>query len=386
MSFITTQAELVAFLDGAKGAKYITVDTEFLRESTYYAQLCLVQIAYPGDGNAAAIDVLSKDIDLSPLMDIFRDESVVKVFHAARQDLEIFYHDYNILPKPFFDTQIAAMVGGYGDQVGYETLVRSIAKGKIDKSNRFTDWRRRPLSKAQIEYALADVTYLRNIYETFVKELSDNGRIEWVQDELEALLDPELYDTRPEEAFRRVRSRINKPKFLAYVRELAAFRERYAKENDVPRSRVFKDDALLEAAAQRPRDAEALKALRLWRGGAKPEIVKGVLQAVQQASELSPDEYPEAPIQSSEVKVSESVIDLLRVYLKAQSEQFDVAPRLICTSTELEMFIADPDGDHALNRGWRYKIYGQEAKEIMSGKAALQANGRFVKLVRKSEL
>lgn len=386
MSLITTQAEFLAFLDGARGAKYITVDTEFLRESTYYAQLCLVQIAYPGEGNAAAIDVLAKDVDLAPLMEIFKDETVIKVFHAARQDLEIFYHDYGVLPKPFFDTQIAAMVDGYGDQVGYETLVRTIASGKIDKSSRFTDWRRRPLSKAQIEYALADVTYLRDIYETLVKELTKNGRLEWVRDELDAMLDPELYDTRPEEAFRRVRSRINKPKFLNYVRELAAFRECYAKENDVPRSRVFKDDALLEAAAQRPKDQEALKALRLWRGGAKPEIVKGVLDAIKTANQTPPENYPTAPAQAADVKIAESVLDLLRVYLKAQAEQFDVAPRLICTSSELEMFIADPDGDHALNRGWRYKIYGQEAKEIMSGDAALQANGKFVKLVRKNEL
>ncbi len=386
MNLITTQSALDAFAKGASEAEYITVDTEFLRETTYFAKLCLIQIAYPGEGHVAAIDVLAKGLDLAPVIALFRDENIVKVFHSARQDLEILYHDYNVLPKPFFDTQIAAMVDGYGDQVAYETLVRSIAKGSIDKSHRFTNWSKRPLSDGQLEYALADVTYLREIYEKLNADLVANGRIEWVREELEALLDPKLYEINPDEAYLRVRSRVSKPKFMAYVKEIAAFRERYAVEKNVPRGRVFKDDALLEAAAQRPKDLAALKNLRLWKHGFRTDIGQGVIKAVAEADNMPVKAYPKVENNVPENKAPESVVDLLKVFLKAQSERFDVAPRLICTSSQLEKFASNPDSDGLLNQGWRKQIFGDPARRIIAGEAGLMADGKFVKLVAKDEL
>ncbi len=390
MLYITEQEQLLKFCERAKQASYVTIDTEFMRENTFYAQLCLVQMAYPAgdedDTSSAVIDVLAKGVDLAPVLEIFRDESIVKVFHAARQDLEIFHHDYGVLPKPFFDTQIAAMVAGYGDQVGYETLVRDVAKGKIDKSSRFTDWSKRPLSDAQLQYAAADVSFLRTIYEVLSAKLAANGRIEWVQEEFAALLEPELYDPPIDEVWKKVRARSNSPKFLAYLKALATFREQYARENNVPRSRVFKDDALLEAAAQKPMTPDALKKLRLWRGGVKSDIASGVIAAIQEASQMPAKDYPHMPSPTQNTGVQASVIDLLRVYLKAQSERNDVAQRLICTSGELEDFAADPEAPSPLNQGWRRKVFGADARKIIEGQAALKSDGRFVKLVDVNEL
>ncbi len=254
MITITTTEALAAFCDRARGHPYVTVDTEFLRERSYYSKLCLVQMAVPGDADedAVLIDPLAKGISLQPLYDLMADTSVVKVFHAARQDLEIFFIDGNVIPRPLFDTQVAAMVCGYGEQVGYETLVRKIARASLDKTSRFTDWSRRPLTDAQKTYALADVTHLRDIYEALSAELDQTGRRAWVEEELSTLLDPETYVTRPDEAWLRVKTRTNSGRFLALVRELARFRESYAQERNIPRSRVFKDDALLEIASTKP--------------------------------------------------------------------------------------------------------------------------------------
>ena len=256
---ITTTAELAEFCELAKAQPYVTLDTEFLRERTYYSKLCLIQAALPpasgpksAGGPAVLIDPLVAGLSLEPLYDLFRHKATVKVFHAARQDLEIFFHDAGVFPDPLFDTQIAAMVCGFGEQVGYETLVKKIARQPLDKSSRFTDWSHRPLSDAQAAYALADVTHLRAIYEYLTAQLDKTGRASWVAEEVAVLLDPETYITRPDEAWERVRTRSGSPRFLAIVRELARFRESYAQERDVPRSRVYKDDALIELASTKP--------------------------------------------------------------------------------------------------------------------------------------
>ena len=277
MRTITTTEELASFCDKAKAGPYVTVDTEFLRERTYYSKLCLVQLALPGEeGEAVLVDPLANGLSLAPLYDLFRHRGTVKVFHAARQDIEIFFVEGKVFPEPLFDTQIAAMVCGFGDQVGYETLVRKIAKQSLDKTSRFTDWSRRPLSEAQKTYALADVTHLRVIYEFLAKELQRTGRQKWVEEEEAVLLDPETYTNRPEEAWMRVKTRTNSGRFLSIVRELARFREDYAQTRNVPRSRVFKDDALLELASTKPSTVEELGRSRLLlREGRKGRYRRG---------------------------------------------------------------------------------------------------------------
>ena len=255
MRTITTTQELAKYCTQAATHPFVTVDTEFLRERTYYAQLCLVQLAMPGtdDSGAVLVDPLAEGLSLEPLYELFRDTSVVKVFHAARQDLEIFYVDAQVFPEPLFDTQVAAMVCGFGEQVGYETLVRKIAKEGVDKTSRFTDWSRRPLTDAQKVYALADVTHLRQVYEFLAAKLEKTGRHKWVEEELEVLTNPDTYITAPRDAWKRVKTRTNSGRFLGIVRELAAFREAYAQERNVPRSRVYKDDAMVELASNKPK-------------------------------------------------------------------------------------------------------------------------------------
>lgn len=296
MELIRDTDTLARFCKSCANVPYITLDTEFLRERTYYAQLCLVQIAAPGknDDNAVLVDTLSSGLSLEPLYELFRSPSVVKVFHAARQDLEIFAVSEGILPAPFFDTQVAAMVCGYGDQVGYDTLVRKIAGASIDKSSRFTDWSHRPLSAAQKSYALADVTHLRQIYEALSAELEKSGRSRWVDEELEVLLDPATYRTDPAEAWRRVKTRSTSTKFLAAMKELARYREIAAQTRDVPRNRIYKDDALLELAASRPSTIEDLgKSRLLLREARKGEIAEGILAAIAAAKDLPRSEIPE---------------------------------------------------------------------------------------------
>src|SRR6056297_1240151 len=286
MQTITTTEALTEFCEAARAHPYVTVDTEFLRERTYYSRLCLVQLAMPGTGdeNAVLVDPIAggEALSLAPLYELFRDPSVVKVFHAARQDLEIFAVAEGVIPAPLFDTQVAAMVCGFGEQAGYETLVKKIVRSSVDKSSRFTDWSRRPLSDAQKSYALADVTHLRGIYEHLSRKLQDTGRAGWVEEELSVLTDPETYRADPEEAWRRVKTRNTAPRFLAIVRELARFREEHAQTRDIPRSRIYKDDALVELAATKPQSAQDLGRSRLLlREAREGEIAEGILAAVR---------------------------------------------------------------------------------------------------------
>ena len=384
MQTITTTDALAAFCAEAVGEPYVTVDTEFLRERTYYSKLCLVQLALPGRGNdrAVLLDPLADGIDLSPLFELMRNPGVVKVFHAARQDVEIFWIDGGVIPQPLFDTQIASMVCGFGEQVGYETLVKKIARASLDKTSRFTDWSQRPLTEAQMRYALADVTHLRVIYEYLAAELEKNGRAHWLAEEMEVLTSSETYITRPEEAWQRIKTRGQSGKFMALVRELARFREEYAQSRNVPRARVYKDDALLELASTKPDSIEALSRSRLLlREARRGEIAEGILAAVRTALASPPEGWPEPQNGGNgHMQVNPALADLLRVLLKARSEESGVAQKLIANSAELDA-IAAGQRDVAALRGWRAELFGNDALRLCRGELALTAKGAQVRTI-----
>ncbi len=383
MKTLTTTQELAAFCSAAAQYPYVTVDTEFLRERTYYSKLCLVQLAVPSEDedSAVLVDPLADGMSLEPLYQLFSDESVVKVFHAARQDLEIFWVDAGVFPSPLFDTQVAAMVCGFGEQVGYETLVRKICKEGVDKTSRFTDWSRRPLTDAQKTYALADVTHLRKIYEHLAAELKKSRRDHWVAEELRILTRPETYDIRPEEAWRRVKTRTNSAKFLAVVRELAQFREAYAQENNVPRSRVFKDDALIEMASTKPKTPSDLGGSRLLlREARKGAIAEGILEAVKRGVGCPQDRLPKIDNSRDKLKVNPALADLLRVLLKSKTESAGVAAKLIASSAELDQIAAGEREVPAMS-GWRFEVFGEDALKLCEGKIALAAKGQAVQVV-----
>ena len=382
MLTLTTTEELAAFCKRAASASYVTVDTEFLRERTYYSKLCLVQLAIPGEAeeDAVLVDPLVSGMSLDPLYELFRNEAAVKVFHAARQDLEIFFIEGGVIPKPLFDTQVAAMVAGFGEQVGYETLVRKIAHAPLDKSSRFTDWSRRPLTDAQKTYALADVTHLRVIYEFLAAELDKSGRLDWVEEELGVLADPATYVVDPDEAWKRVKTRTNSGRFLAVVRELAKFRENYAQTKNIPRSRVIKDDALLEIASTKPASYDDLNRSRLLlREARKGEIADGILSAVKTGMETPADDQPKPDRSRDKMQVNPALADLLRVLLKAKSEQLGVAQKLIATSADLDEIAAGRREAKSLN-GWRHKAFGKDALLLCEGRLALRANGQSVEV------
>ncbi|MEL6169863.1 MAG: ribonuclease D [Pseudomonadota bacterium] len=383
MITITSTEGLAAFCDRARSRPYVTVDTEFLRERTYYSKLCLIQLAVPGEEeeDAVLLDPLVKGLSLEPLYDLFRDESVVKVFHAARQDLEIFYFEGDVFPKPLFDTQVAAMVAGYGEQVGYETLVRKIAHAGLDKTSRFTDWSRRPLTDAQKTYALADVTHLRVIYEHLSADLDRTGRRAWVEEELAVLTDPATYRIEPEEAWQRVKTRTQSGRFLSIVKALAAFRENYAQTRNVPRNRVFKDDALIELASTKPKSSEDLGRSRLLvREARKGDIAEGILAAVQEGMETPPDAHPKPDRQRDRLQVNPALADLLRVLLKAKSEDAGVAQKLIASAAELDE-IAAGERDVSALKGWRAEVFGADALRLCAGEIALTADGQKIRLI-----
>ncbi|MES2334963.1 MAG: ribonuclease D [Pseudomonadota bacterium] len=383
MRTITTTEDLATYCALAKTQPFVTIDTEFLRERTYWSRLCLIQMALPGAGEAVLIDPIEgPGMSMEPLYDLFRHEDTVKVFHAARQDLEIFFVEGGVFPKPLFDTQIAAMVCGFGEQVGYETLVKKIARADLDKTSRFTDWSRRPLSDAQKEYALADVTHLRVIYEWLAAQLQKNGRADWVAEELAVLTDPATYTIAPDDAWQRIKTRTTSGRFLAVVKALARFREAYAQGQNVPRSRVMKDDALLELASTKPTTVEELGRSRLLlREGRKPEIAEGILAAVREGLEMRPEDVPRIETSRDQMQVNPALADLLRVLLKAKSESLGVAPRLIASSADLDL-IAAGDRDVAALHGWRREAFGDDAIRLCKGEIALSAKGSEVRVVR----
>lgn len=384
MRTITTTEELAAYCAEAAKHPFVTVDTEFLRERTYYSKLCLIQLAMPGtdDSGAVLVDPLVDGLSMEPLYELFRDTSVVKVFHAARQDLEIFYVDAQVFPEPLFDTQVAAMVCGFGEQVGYETLVRKIAKEGVDKTSRFTDWSRRPLTDAQKTYALADVTHLRQVYEFLAAKLEESGRHKWVEEELRVLNNPDTYITAPRDAWKRVKTRTNSGRFLGIVRELAAFREAYAQERNIPRNRVYKDDAMVELASNKPKNHEELgRARLLLRDARKGDIADGILKAVAAGIACPNDDLPQADRSREKLQVNPALADLLRVLLKAKTESASVAAKLIANASDLDAIAAGSRDVQAM-RGWRLEVFGNDAIALCEGKIALTAVGNDVKVVR----
>lgn len=383
MKTITTTEALAEFCSHAREFDYVTVDTEFLRERTYYSKLCLVQLAVPGDDpdDAVLVDPLAGDLSLKPLYELFRDESVVKVFHAARQDIEIFQVEAGVIPTPLFDTQVAAMVCGFGEQAGYETLVRKIAKKPLDKTSRFTDWSRRPLTEAQKTYALADVTHLRDIYEFLAAKLHENGREKWVAEELEILTDPATYAVDPEEAWRRIKTRNASSRFLAIVRELARFRENYAQSRNIPRTRVYKDDALVELASTKPATVEDLGRSRLLlREARRGDIADGILAAVKAGLECPNDKLPKLDRDREKLQINPALADLLRVLLKAKSEEYGVASKLIANAADLDALSAAERDVPAL-KGWRHEVFGEDAMRLCNGEIALGVKGSSVRIV-----
>ena len=381
MLTITKSSELRVFCERAANEKYITIDTEFLRERTYFSKLCLVQLAFPGveNQNAVIVDTLASNLDLSPLYELFKNQNIVKVFHAARQDLEIFYLDSGIFPYPLFDTQIAAMVCGFGDQVAYETLVRQLAKQTLDKSSRFTDWSRRPLTDAQKKYALADVTHLRVIYEILSEKLEKTGRLKWVEEELKNLVSPEIYDVNPKNSWRRLKTKSNSRRFLGLVASLAEFRENFAQTKNIPRNRVIKDDALLELASNKPKNLDELSKSRLLlREARKGEVASGLLAAIEKGLNIPDLELPEKKEILDKGIVNSALSDLLRVLLKSCSESTGVASKLIASAGDLDALAAGDRSIAALS-GWRYEVFGQSALELCDGKIGLSVRGTKVK-------
>jgi len=380
MKTITTTDALAAFCAEAAKRAYVTVDTEFLRERTYYSKLCLVQLAYQdSDGDdACLVDPLAEGLSLAPLYDLFADAGVVKVFHAARQDLEIFFVDKGIIPAPLFDTQVAAMVCGFGEQAGYETLVRKICKSDLDKSSRFTDWTRRPLTDAQATYAVGDVTFLRDIYEYLSNRLEKSGRKKWVAEEMAVLNDPATYRADPDEAWRRVKTRTNSGRFLAIVRELARFRETYARDRNIPRSRVYKDDALIELASTKPQSEQDLGRSRLLlREARRGDIAAGIMTAVKSGLAVPNDQLPKVDHSSVKLQVNPALADLLRVLLKSKSDNEDVAAKLIASSAELDALAAG-ERDMKAMRGWRKEVFGNDAILLCDGKVGLAVDRQKV--------
>ena len=360
---------------------YVTIDTEFLRESTYYPILCVMQMASPDE--ALVVDALASDIDLAPFFALMADERVLKVFHAGRQDIEIVWHRAGLIPHPVFDTQIAAMVLGHGDSISYEQLVQRITGDYLDKSHRFTDWSRRPLSKAQIAYAISDVTHLRDIYLALSADLAKRGRIEWVNEEMEILTSPDTYRAEPERAWQRVRTRARKPKELAVLMEVAAWREREAQSRDVPRGRVLKDDALGDIAVQAPTSMEKLAALRsLPRGFERSKWGEAILQAVERG--LARDLKSLPRIERSRAAVNgAAIVELLKVLLRMTAERHAVAAKVIATVEDLERIAADDEADVAALKGWRRELFGEKALALKHGRLALAIeSGRVVPVER----
>jgi len=370
MTLISRTDELKEACAKLGRAPFIAVDTEFMREQTFWPKLCLVQIA--ADGKEVLIDSQAPALDLTPLFDLMVNEKVVKVFHSARQDIEIVHHLAGVIPHPIFDTQVAAMVCGFGEAVSYSMLVKRLLNRNLDKTSRFTDWSRRPLSERQLTYALGDVIYLRDLYPKLKAQLDQSERASWLTEEMAVLTDPATYELHPEQAWKRLKMRIKTPKALAVLMELAAWREREAQTQDVPRARILKDEALYDIASQTPRSQDDLGSLRtLHNGFARSSRGRAVLEAVSRGLERDPKTIP--PIERGEPMPPEAqaVVDLLRVLLKATAGRHGVAPKLIATSDELEEVARSDDMDVPVLRGWRKKLFGDAALALKRGELAL---------------
>jgi ribonuclease D len=378
---ITTTAALDALCARLRAERVVTVDTEFMRERTYWPELCVVQLA--GGADVAVVDALAPDIDLAPLGALLADTNVIKVFHAARQDVEIFVLRFGDVPRPMFDTQVAAMVAGFGDQVGYDSLVAATTGGHIDKAHRFSDWAARPLSAAQINYAAADVTHLRGAYDKLCARLEKDGRLDWVAEEMAVLTDPATYQPDPEAMWERLRPRTNNRRMLAVLRAIAAWREREAQKSNIPRGRMLKDEALLEIAASAPDSIDALSRMRgVSRGFAEGRMGAGLLAAIADARALPDDALPEAPNHRDGPRASPALVSLLKVLLAAKCEQHHVAPKLVANSDDLDRIATEDAPDIPALSGWRRDVFGADALALKAGGVALGVDGKRIRLIR----
>lgn len=381
MSIISDTQSLAAACQKLSAHGYITIDTEFLRDRTYYPQLCLVQVAGPGI-DAVAIDPLAKGIDMGPLYGLLANESVLKVFHAARQDLEIFFNLTGKIPHPIFDTQVAAMVCGYGEQVGYNSIVADVCKVQIDKGAQFTDWSRRPLTPRQLAYALDDVTYLRDVYAHLAQALEERGRIEWVFEEMEILTNPATYQNLPEEQWKRIKLKSNKPKVLAVLREIAAWREREAQRRNLPRGRVARDEILAEIAIHPPKNAEELRHIRNIPGDITGRFSDQILDAVKKGLATPTAECPKMEIRPRFPQDLTPALEMLKMLLRIQASEYEVAAKLIAGSSDLEELAAlNGKAQIAALKGWRYEVFGREAQRLMAGDLALTLKDKRITLL-----
>jgi len=379
MRIVQTTAELEQLARELETAPYIALDTEFMRDQTYWPKLCLMQVAARG-GPAAIIDPLADGLDLAPIYGLIAKPELVKVLHAARQDIEIFWHQGGVIPHPLFDTQIAAMVCGFGDSASYETLVRRLTNAELDKSARFTDWSRRPLSNRQLEYALGDVTYLCDVYEKLARELERTGRESWVNEEIAALKDEDLYELDPANAWKRLKPRTSNKRFLAVLASIAAWREREAQSRDVPRQRIIRDEALLEIAAHPPDTPEALERIRaVPKGFAASRAGRSLMEAVTAGLSAPPPTPLDSDRPRRRREPSPSTIDLLKTLLRLKAEETKVAPRLIASSDDIERIAACEDEGLATLHGWRAEVFGHDAIALREGRLALALeNGEAV--------
>lgn len=382
MTPITANGELERFCADLAKQPFIAVDTEFMRETTYWPRLCLIQAA--GPDSAAVIDPMAEDLDLKPFLKLMADPKIQKVFHAGRQDVEIFYN-LGVIPKPLFDTQIAAMAAGFGEQIAYDAIVRQMLRIDIDKSSRFTDWSRRPLSQAQLDYAAADVIHLAALYPMLRERLEREGRMAWVEEEMAGLVDPSNYDMSPENAWRRLKPRRHAPRYMAVFKAVAAWRERTAQSRDQPRGRIIKDDAIDEIATQAPTDTEALSRLRSAPKGFSgsrfaPELLAAVKEALASPEAHAPQ--VERPKTQPPPQGASAVVELLKVLLKARAEDAGVASKLIATVSDLEKIAADDEADCAALHGWRRDTFGEDALKIKRGELALVLDGGKVRVVQ----
>ncbi len=383
MSLITTTQRLADFCAKQQKAEFVTIDTEFMRERTYWPKVCLIQIG--GVDESVAVDPLAEDIDLNPLFELMNNAGVLKVFHAARQDVEIFYNLTGRVPVPMFDTQVAAMVCGFGDAASYETLAASLAGAKVDKSSRFTDWAQRPLSEKQLTYALGDVVYLREVYKKLKDLLEKNNRVSWVQEEMAVLTNPATYAADPREAWHRLKLRSDKPRLRALAQELAAWRDIEAQRVNVPRSRILRDEALLEIVYHPPRAAQDLARIRgLSNSFAEGRQGAEILKAVARALELPSEQCPQGEDRRVIPGGLGPSVDLLKVLLKQVSEEYGVAAKLIATTDDLEDIMIDDAANIPVLRGWRRELFGNLALALKRGEVVLGLKGKKVVTTKKA--
>ncbi|MEO1102138.1 MAG: ribonuclease D [Pseudomonadota bacterium] len=378
MDVVSDTQTLIALCGRLSKAAFITIDTEFLRETTFWPKLCLIQVASTEE--AAIVDPLAPGISLEPLFELLANMSVIKVFHAARQDIEIFHHLSGAVPKPIFDTQVAAMVCGFGDSIAYDQLVRRVTGGVVDKSSRFTNWAERPLTEKQLLYALADVTHLRDIYVHLRNALAQKGREDWVAEEMALLAAPETYDLKPEDAWRRLKARARQPVELAVLQEVAALREREARERNVPRNRVMKDDLIYEIALQRPRSIEALGKLRAGgKGLERSRLGQAVVAAVNEVAALPASALPQLPRRKASIEGAGAAVELMKVLLKLTAEAHGVAPKVLATVDDLEAIVSGEETP-ALS-GWRRAVFGEAALRLKAGDIAIAFDGKTLRTI-----